>query len=233
MKRQTYSHWWPLIKMKIIGTCEKFLGKGVLPKKYFIRFLPKNPVILEAGAHRGKDTVEMAKMWPAGTIHAFEPVPSLFKKLEDSTRNLKNVHCYQIALGNNPGEEVMYVSSGSSDGSSSLLPPKEHLNVFPTVYFDSKIKVTTTTLDAWAESNNIRKIDFMWLDLQGMELNVLKSGTNILRTVTAIYTEVSGIEAYKEQTLYSDLAEWLVSNGFRIEREVVENSSGNVFFLRK
>ena len=127
----------------------------------------------------------------------------------------------------------MYVSSGSSDGSSSLLPPKEHLNVFPTVYFDSKIKVTTTTLDAWAESNNIRKIDFMWLDLQGMELNVLKSGTNILRTVTAIYTEVSGIEAYKEQTLYSDLAEWLVSNGFRIEREVVENSSGNVFFLRK
>ncbi|MCJ7812987.1 FkbM family methyltransferase [bacterium] len=233
MKRQTYSHWWPLIKMKIIGTCEKFLGKGVLPKKYFIRFLPKNPVILEAGAHRGKDTVEMAKMWPAGTIHAFEPVPSLFKKLEDSTRNLKNVHCHQIALGNNPGEEVMYVSSGSSDGSSSLLPPKEHLNVFPTVYFDSKIKVTTTTLDAWAESNNIRKIDFMWLDLQGMELNVLKSGTNILRTVTAIYTEVSGIEAYKEQTLYSDLAEWLVSNGFRIEREVVENSSGNVFFLRK
>jgi FkbM family methyltransferase len=233
MKRQTYSHWWPLIKMKIIGTCEKFLGKGVLPKKYFIRFLPENPVILEAGAHRGKDTVEMAKMWPAGTIHAFEPVPSLFKKLEDSTRNLKNVHCYQLALGNNPGEEVMYVSSGSSDGSSSLLPPKEHLNVFPTVYFDSKIPVTTTTLDAWAESNNIRKIDFMWLDLQGMELNVLKSGTNILRTVTAIYTEVSGIEAYKEQTLYSDLAEWLVSNGFRIEREVVENSSGNVFFLRK
>ena len=81
MKRQIYSHWWPLIKLKIIGTYENFLGKGVLPKKYFLKFLPENPVILEAGAHKGKDTVEMAKLWPAGTIHAFEPVPSLFKKL--------------------------------------------------------------------------------------------------------------------------------------------------------
>jgi 2-O-methyltransferase len=209
------------------------LGKGVIPKKYFVQFLPENPIILEAGAHKGKDTVEMAMLWPAGTIHAFEPVPALFKKLENNTRNLKNVHCYQLALGNNRGREIMYLSSGASDGSSSLLPPKEHLNIFPTVYFDEELTVNTMTLDGWAESNNIQNIDFMWLDLQGMELNVLKSGKNILQTVTAIYTEVSSIEAYKDQTLYSDLNEWLTSNGFYIEREVVDKGGGNVFFIRK
>jgi 2-O-methyltransferase len=233
MKRRMYSHWWPLIKLKIIGTYENFLGKGVIPKKYFVQFLPENPIILEAGAHKGKDTVEMAMLWPAGTIHAFEPVPALFKKLENNTRNLKNVHCYQLALGNNRGREIMYLSSGASDGSSSLLPPKEHLNIFPTVYFDEELTVNTMTLDGWAESNNIQNIDFMWLDLQGMELNVLKSGKNILQTVTAIYTEVSSIEAYKDQTLYSDLNEWLTSNGFYIEREVVDKGGGNVFFIRK
>jgi 2-O-methyltransferase len=233
MKRRMYSHWWPLMKLKIIGTYENFLGKGVIPKKYFVQFLPENPIILEAGAHKGKDTVEMAMLWPAGTIHAFEPVPALFKKLENNTRNLKNVHCYQLALGNNRGREIMYLSSGASDGSSSLLPPKEHLNIFPTVYFDEELTVNTMTLDGWAESNNIQNIDFMWLDLQGMELNVLKSGKNILQTVTAIYTEVSSIEAYKDQTLYSDLNEWLTSNGFYIEREVVDKGGGNVFFIRK
>ena len=233
MKRQNYSHWWPLIKLKIIGTYENFSGKGVIPKKFFVQFLPANPVILEAGAHKGKDTVEMARLWPAGTIHAFEPVPSLFKKLENKTRNFKNVHCYQLALGNKEGTEIMYLSSGASDGSSSLLPPKDHLNIFPTVYFDEKLPVTTITLDGWAESNNIQKIDFMWLDLQGMELNVLKSGINILQTVTAIYTEVSSIEAYKDQTLYIDLKEWLASNGFSVEREVVEKGGGNVLFIRR
>ena len=68
MKRQIYSHWWLLIKLKIIGTYENFLGKCVLPKKYFLKFLPENPVILEAGAHKGKDTVEMARLWRGGTI---------------------------------------------------------------------------------------------------------------------------------------------------------------------
>ena len=78
-----------------------------------------------------------------------------------------------------------------------------------------------------------QKIDFMWLDLQGMELNVLKSGKSILQTVIAIYTEVSSIEVYKDQTLYTDLKEWLTSNGFSIEREVVEKGGGNVLFIRK
>ena len=73
----------------------------------------------------------------------------------------------------------------------------------------------------------------MWLDLQGMELNVLKSGKNILQTVIAIYTEVSSVEAYKDQTIYADLKEWLASNGFSIECEVVLKGSGNVLFIRK
>jgi len=233
MKRRMYSHWWPLIKLKIIGTYENFLGKGVIPKKYFVQFLPENPIILEAGAHKGKDTVEMAMLWPMGVIHAFEPVPHLFKLLENNTRNLKNVHCYQLALGDTKGNETLYISSGASDGSSSLLPPKELLNNFPTVYFDKELPLHTITLDEWAREYGVTKIDFMWLDLQGMELMVLKSGLNLLKTVSAIYTEVSSTEIYEGQTLYSDLKDWLLSNGFKIEREEVENGSGNVFFIRK
>jgi len=233
MKRRMYSHWWPLIKLKIIGTYENFLGKGVIPKKYFVQFLPENPIILEAGAHKGKDTVEMAMLWPMGVIHAFEPVPHLFKLLENNTRNLKNVHCYQLALGNSKGSESLFISSGASDGSSSLLPPKELLNNFPTVYFDKELPVHTITLDEWAREHCVTKIDFMWLDLQGMELMVLKSGLNLLKTVSAIYTEVSSTEIYEGQTLYSDLKDWLFSIGFKIEREEVENGSGNVFFYQE
>lgn len=112
-------------------------------------------------------------------------------------------------------------------------PQKRHLNIFPTVFFDEEFTVSTITLDEWAKENCIANIDFMWLDLQGMELMVLKSGVNILKSVKAIYTEVSIIEAYEGQTLYSDLKEWLFSNGFHIEREEVEKGGGNVFFIRK
>ena len=46
------------------------------------QFLPKNPVIVEAGAHIGRDTLKMHAIWPQATIHAFEPVPPLFKQLK-------------------------------------------------------------------------------------------------------------------------------------------------------
>jgi 2-O-methyltransferase len=232
MKRRLYSHWLLLLKLKMIGTCEQVVGKGVIPKKYFMHFLPKNPIILEAGAHKGKDTVEMAKLWPAGFIHAFEPVPNLFKLLENNTRNLGNVRCYQLALGDTKGNETLFVSSGASDGSSSLLPPKDHLKNYPTVYFDTKVPVSTITLDEWARDNSVNKIDFMWLDLQGMELKVLKSGAEILKTVKGIYSEVSGTEGYEGQSLYHELRTWLEEKGFHVEREAVENGGGNVFFLR-
>jgi FkbM family methyltransferase len=233
MKKRIFATFWLRFKLTFLGTINQIRGKGVIPKKYFIPYLPENPVILEAGAHKGKDTVEMAKIWPAGSVHAFEPVPHLFKKLQNNTKNLKNVSCYPLALGDTRGSEKMFISSGASDGSSSLLPPKEHRTQYPTVYFDEELLVNTITLDDWAKENGINYIDFMWLDLQGMELMVLKSGVNILKSVKAIYTEVSNIEAYEGQTLYSDLKDWLFSNGFHIEREEVEKGGGNVFFIRK
>jgi len=220
------------LTLKIIGTYQRLTGKGVIPKKYFRSFLPEKPVILEAGAHKGSDTVELAKMWPEGTIHAFEPVPDLFKKLVKNTNRYKNVFCYPLALGEMKGTDKMFISTGASDGSSSLLPPKKYLDIFPTIYFDEKIQVSIVTLDDWTRENDIEAIDFLWLDLQGMELKVLQSGCSILKTVKAIYSEVSSIEGYENQNLYSELRSWLEKQGFHVEREAVENGEGNVFFLR-
>jgi 2-O-methyltransferase len=232
MNYRTFTSFRLLLTLKIIGTYHRLIGKGVIPKKYFRSFLPENPVILEAGAHKGRDTVELAKMWPEGTIHAFEPVPDLFKKLKTNTRKCQNVLCYQLALGDLTGTDKMHISTGASDGSSSLLPPKKHLAIFPSVFFDKKIQVSILTLDDWARENNIKSIDFLWLDLQGMELKVLKSGCSILKTVNAIYSEVSSIEGYENQNLYSELQAWLEEQGFHVEREAVENGEGNVFFSR-
>jgi len=121
-------------------------ARGVVPKGYIKQFVPPNPIVVEAGAHIGSDTVEMSRIWPKGTIHAFEPVPDLFGKLIENTSDLKNVRLYPCALSDRIGAAKMFVSRGSSDGSSSLLLPKEHLLQHPTVYFQDAIEVPTTTL---------------------------------------------------------------------------------------
>lgn len=211
-----------------------FSDVGIISKEFFAQFLPKDPVVVEAGAHNGTDTRELSKAWPDGTIYAFEPIPSLFKNLTGVERFCDNVKSHQMALGPETGTAVFHVSGGTSDGSSSLKPPKEHITYHPNVSFQSSIKVDVMTLDDWAQKNNVKKVDFMWLDMQGSELDMLKASPRMLATTRAIYTEVSMVELYEGCPLYDEVRAWLESKGFVVVREEIPwQDGGNVLFVRE
>lgn len=201
--------------------------------EYIAGFLPADPVIVEAGAHVGIDSLSMASRWPKGTIHAFEPVPTLYEKLNENVKCFDNIHCYPYALGDSNTIAELHISSGDSDGSSSLLIPKEHLTEHPSVTFNTSIDICTITLDSWAEERGISYIDFLWLDMQGYELNALKSAISILPTVRAIHTEVSLKEMYQGAPLYAELRQWLYEQDFRVCLESLPwEDMGNVLFVR-
>lgn len=207
--------------------------KGEIPKSFIGKFLPKAPVIIEAGAHIGADTLEMSKRWPKGSIHAFEPVPDIFAKLIENTKGLKNVKSYPCALGAVTGTARIFVSGGESDGSSSLLEPKEHLTEHPDVHFAEQIEIPVMTLDDWSEKYGVRNADLLWLDMQGNELAAMKAGESILGTVRAIHIEVSLKEVYHCVPLYPEVREWLEARGFKVVREELPwPDMGNVLFVR-
>jgi FkbM family methyltransferase len=218
---------------RIQGTLDHILERGIIPLSFMKKFLPENPIIVEAGAHKGKDTLDISKTWPKGFVHAFEPVPDIYQKLLKATKKRPNVTCYPIALSDKSGKATLFISGGMSDASSSLLKPEEHMKLFPDVSFDTLIDVDTLTLDEWAQKYSIKKVDFLWLDLQGMELNVLKSGTGLLKNVRALYTEVSLVETYKNAPLYPELKQWLETRGFTVQREEITGLMGNVLFIRQ
>jgi len=204
-----------------------------MPLPYLALFLPGSPVVVDAGAHNGGDTVQMSLLWPGATIHAFEPVPAVFWQLEANTKTLANVRRHPFALASGAGTLTMHVSSGGTDASSSLLAPKEHLSVNPHVLFDGVITVPTMTLDLWAAENNCAKIDFLWLDMQGGELAALKAAPRMLSTVRAIHLEVALTELYANNPLYPEVRAWLEMQGFALQAEEIAHfSGGNAFFVR-
>jgi 2-O-methyltransferase len=208
-------------------------NKGEITKDFIEKYLPSNPLIIDAGAYDGKDSIAMAKKWKGSQVYSFEPIPHLYKNLQRNTNKIPNIKCFQLALAGTNGSVKMYVSDGKENGSSSLLMPKEHLNVHPQITFDEQIMVTGITIDHWAELNNITNIDFLWLDLQGLELEVLKSSPKILKTVKVIHAEVSLIETYEGVPLYSELRDWLEKEGFTvIKEELPWRDMGNVLFVR-
>lgn len=207
---------------------------GKIAKDLIVRFLPNDPIIIDAGAHDGTDTKELALLWPDGMIYAFEPVPSLFYRLCNRTLYLHNVRQHQEALGSKTGIAIFHVSGGSSDGSSSLLAPKRHLDFHPSVSFDQMIDVNVFTLDDWAAIHDIQKIDLMWLDMQGSELAMLKASPRMLATTKVIYTEVSLVELYEGCPLYDEVKNWLSLQGFEVVWEGLPwPDGGNVLFVRK
>ena len=81
--------------MKLISSMMRLLAnqtKENIPLSYIALFLPPAPVVVDAGAHNGSETVQMSLLWPRGTIYAFEPIPAVFRQLEANTSHLPNVH---------------------------------------------------------------------------------------------------------------------------------------------
>lgn len=210
-------------------------GVYIQEEKHIIsKYIPNNPIILEAGTHNGQDTIQMAVLWKKSKIYGFEPVPNIYNQTLITLSKYKNIKIFPFGLSDKSGKSVLYLSEGMSDGSSSLMFPKEHLNIHTEVKFDKKIEIQTYTIDDWAKQQNISKIDLLWLDLQGMEPAVLKSSPNILKTVSAIYTEVSLIETYEGVILYPEFKNWIETQGFILAWEDIRHKDmGNVLFIRK
>ena len=206
-----------------------------ISKGSFKRYLPLNPIIVDCGSYNGSDAIDLVKIYPEATVYCFEPVPELFIQLKDNTDAYPNIHCYQIALSDRDGTADMYVSSQGSDGSSSLLEPSTHLDDHPNVLFDNTIRVKVMKLDTWAQVNNVRSVDLLWLDMQGFEFQMLEASPNILHHTKLIHTEISMRDTYKGVLVYDRFRAWLEANSFCVIKEAIPNGSdmGNVLLLRK
>lgn len=200
-----------------------------VPIELIASLLPDNPKVVEAGAQFGEDTRWMSNLWPKGAILAFEPSPDSYPSLEKLAAVQPNVFSFQLALSNTNGEMAFYLSGGAS----SLLPPQDHFNDdYFHVDLENPIMVQVARLDEWLEQQGISKVDFLWFDMEGNELNALQGTGRHLREITLIYTEVNLQRFWKGCVLYSELKDWLETQGFvEIWSEIIPDWQGNALFL--
>lgn len=205
-----------------------FCAETRVPTDLIVSLLPENPVVIEAGAQFGEDTHKMSSLWPKGMIYAFEPSPSSYRSLAEIASNRRNVFAFQMALSNQKGEMPFYLSGGAS----SLLIPQEGFNRdYFHVDVDHPIFVNVITLDEWLDERGIPRVDFLWLDMEGNELNALKGAQKHLAEVTLIYTEVNIQKFWNNCVCYEELKRWLADQGFKeIWCEIIPNWQGNALF---
>lgn len=141
--------------------------------------LQQNMTVLDVGAHHGYYTLLASKLVKSqGIVVAFEPSERECVRLERHVRlnKCRNVMIERSALGAQRGEADLYLVDGAEDYCNSLRPPVVKSPA-------RKVRVPVETLDEFLERTNIGEIDFIKLDVEGAELDVLKGASQLLGKV--------------------------------------------------
>lgn len=121
--------------------------------------------------------------------------------------------------------------------SSSILEFGSHSTHHPHVTVSKQCKYTTSRMDTIIEKHNIpiENINFINLDIQGVELRALKSMEKYLGNIKYIYTEVNTEYVYKDCNLINEIDDYLKTFGFtRAATKIYEEYGwGDAFYIKQ
>jgi FkbM family methyltransferase len=170
--------------------------------------------VLHIGAHFGQEVTSYRSHGLKSVL--FEPHPNTFSILKEKWGSDSSVVLVNKALGSTQCTSTMFCETANQGMSSSLLKPKKHLEKYPHIKFESTIEVEQTTLDLFADSfPSIVDYNFINMDVQGYELEVLKGATKTLANIDHIICEVNWEELYENCVQIGDLDRFLFDFGFK------------------
>tara|TARA_R110000824_G_scaffold218435_4_gene405090 strand:+ start:517 stop:1188 length:672 start_codon:yes stop_codon:yes gene_type:complete len=166
----------------------------------------KYPVVLEIGSHYGEDTQDMIDVFDCPQIFCFEPHPGNAEFMRKHFEGFKNVSVIEIALSDKNGMASFNVIV-SPLGEKPL--PKKYEWIDKDDYSNlclndsggcslkngyrnedcKTIEVKTSRLDSWFKDGDINEIDFVWMDVQGAEKEVVFGGKEAFKRVSYVWTE--------------------------------------------
>lgn len=187
--------------------------------------------VIHVGAHFGEEQ-NVYKSLGIDKIVYFEPVGKTFKKLKERIGD--NAILFNYALGNENKEIEMYVEEADAYGCSSILKPSDN---YKNVKFDYGEIVQMKRLDDIEYDFN--DYNFMNIDVQGYELEVLKGSIKILEHIDYIMCEINRF-THEKPLEYIDcvqiamLSDFLLDFGFvLVEQNWAGVSWGDGLFIKE
>lgn len=196
----------------------------------FIRKIVGNDKIrvVDIGAREGFSA--FPKLRRETEILAIEPELSGAEKLITfyNKENFAGFHVVQKAIGSSHDEGVLNITRRES--MSSLLEPdydgfRRHFNRVKRgqewlefLRIERKQSVALSTLPDVLAEYGWNCADFLKIDTQGTELDILKSCTELLKngSISVVEVEVSFIPVYKKQAYFSSVDQFMRGNGFHM-----------------
>jgi|LakMenEpi03Aug12_release.lakeMendotaPanAssembly.Ray.scaffolds.fasta_scaffold363170_2 FkbM family methyltransferase len=219
----------------------------ILERLVDITSTSESPFVIEFGACDGYHTNLMLDIITKNKIdykyHIFEPIESLIPHIKNRifryiNSNPLNVRIFNEAISSQTGQFSLYQSGGGKTengvvvenyyGSSSIRKPKLVTEAWSEMTF-TEITCNAITFDDYLKREGLENqiIDFIWADIQGAEVDLIKGGVEAFKNVRYFYTEYCESELYEGEINLQGILDLLP------DFEIVEDYNGDVLLKNK
>lgn len=179
-------------------------------------------ILVDAGANIGTFSVYALGAWPVDSIYAFEPFPQTLEKLKNNINS--NPHNGKIkiepyALSGTSGDRPMDLSEGPSQSRGVLAEGDSRPSV----------RVHSVSLFDFFKRENLQRIDFMKMDIEGSEHDVLlNTSPEVLGQIQELALEYH--PTHSKEPLFDKLS----NSGFKLHQDHIAGpNSGVAHFVRQ
>ena len=171
-------------------------------KKFNIK---EDDIIIDIGGHIGFFAITASKMAKKGKVYCFEPLEENFNLLRKNREinNAQNLFIFQKAISNKKRKDFFYFNKLNYAGGSLIK-----------INNGEKRAIYSDTLKNIIKKNNLKKIDFLKMDCEGKEFEILfKSPKEVLAKIQKISFEYHNFD---HKNNMGTLATFLKKQGFKV-----------------
>jgi FkbM family methyltransferase len=186
--------------------------------------------VLHVGAHLGEEANDYEKLCWCPVIW-IEAQPKLVDQLRQSLD--RSTHKVIQAAIWHEDNVLMNLNVATNSQSSSFLNFGTHSKFHPNVEFSETISIETKRIDSFIDPEEMP--NFINIDIQGVELQALKSLGVLMEKLDYLYLEVNKREVYENCTQVGEIDSFLAIYGFKrvITRWLLIQGWGDALYVKK
>jgi FkbM family methyltransferase len=162
---------------------------------------------IDVGAFAGDWTVMCRRYFPAARVLMIEPQPDRAAALQALAARLPDIRFVAALVGPAPAPAVPFFQNETV---SSVLPEADSTPA------TAPVRLPMTTLDGVVAETGFGAAEFLKLDVQGYELEVLRGGARALSAAEVVLLEVNVIAINRGAPLLHETVAYMAAHGFRV-----------------